>query len=270
MTPEHARETADAIRRYWPHQAEVGLILGTGAAAVAEAFGPQCKLAYSDLPHLVPATAIGHPGRFIGGRVGDRHVAILQGRVHLYEGYPPSQVQFPVHVLAALGVRTLMVTNASGGLNPSYRCGDLVVVDDLIDLTFTTSPYAVQESLAAPRTGHRNGAFSPELATAAVAAGRKAGVGVHRGTYAGVQGPNYETRAEYRFLRRFADVVGMSTVHEVAAARSLGMRVLGLSVVTNECCPDRPSKTTGESVVRAVERAADRLGRLLVQTCCCP
>lgn len=263
----HAREAADAISREWPQHASIGLILGTGAAAVAEAFRPQCKIHFDDLPHVAPATAVGHAGRFVGGGLDGRPIAILQGRVHLYEGYRPRQVEFPVHMLAALGVRTLIVTNASGGLNPILHCGDLVVIDDLLDLTFSPGVRLAAKDRPYGRAGYRGNPFSEELALLARDAAHRAQLRVHRGAYAGVLGPNYETRAEYRLLRRIADVVGMSTVHEVAAARRLGMRVLGLSVVTNECCPDKLSKTTGESVVRAVEKAADRLARLLVETC---
>jgi purine-nucleoside phosphorylase len=260
-------ETARSIRGIWPHDASVGLILGTGSAAVANAFGPECELAFGELPHLVPPTAVGHPGRFIGARLADVPVAILQGRVHLYEGHTREHVQLPVHVLAALGVRTLIVTNASGGLNPSYRCGDLVVVEDLVDLTFTADDAECSDRAFPARTVRRSNPFATELVATAWTQGRRAGFRIHRGTYAGVLGPNYETRAEYRFLHRVADVVGMSTVHEVAAARRLGMRVLALSVVSNECCPDRLTKTTGESVVRAVEQAADRLAHLITHTC---
>jgi purine nucleoside phosphorylase len=132
---QSAHETAQSIRQLWPHEASIGVILGTGACSVAEAFQPECRLAFGQLPHMACATAIGHPGQFIGGRLGGRHVAILQGRIHLYEGCSREQVQFPIRVLAALGVQTLIVTNASGGLNPTYRCGELVVIEDLIDLT---------------------------------------------------------------------------------------------------------------------------------------
>lgn len=262
-----AAETARTIRRLWPHEASVGVVLGTGAAAVADTFGPECEIPFGELPHLVPPTAVGHPGRFLGGRIADQPVAILQGRVHLYEGHDRKRVQLPVHVLAALGVRTLIVTNASGGLNPWYRCGDLVVVEDLIDLTFTPDVNAFGEDAAPIRSVRPSNPFSAELIETAWTHGRRSGYRIHRGTYAGVLGPNYETRAEYRFLRRVADVVGMSTVPEVAAARRHGMRVLALSVVSNECCPDRLTKTTGESVVRAVEQAADRLAHLITHTC---
>jgi purine-nucleoside phosphorylase len=183
----------------------------------------------------------------------------------LYEGYEPAQVEFPVQVLAALGVRVLVVTNAAGGLNPLFRCGDLVVLDDLVDLTFARADHFTRGDERLPWAGGSL-RFSSDLAARAWKYGRRAGVGVHRGTYVGVTGPNYETRAEYRFLRRVGDVVGMSTVHEVAAACRLGMQVLGLSVVTNECCPENLARTTGESVVRAVEAASGRLARLIHET----
>lgn len=281
-------ETARSIREAWPHDASIGVILGTGAAAVAEAFSPECRIGFGRLPHMARATAVGHPGRFVGGRIGQIGAAVLQGRVHLYEGYSPQDVQFPVHVLAALGVHALIVTNASGGLNPLYHCGDLVVIDDLIDLTGNrkqgtgnqrqlSSPLPLPLDEGGGRGVRVNGTqvvngpethlFKSQLTNEAYTKARRAGIPIHRGTYVGVLGPNYETRAEYRFLRRIGDVVGMSTVHEVRAARRLGMEVLGLSVVSNECCPDRLTKTTGESVVRAVESAADRLARLIVQVC---
>jgi purine-nucleoside phosphorylase len=286
------------------------LILGTGAAAVAEAFEPNCHVAFGELPHMAPATAVGHPGRFVGGRIGRSRVAILQGRVHLYEGYSPREVQFPVHALAALGVSTLIVTNASGGLNPLYRCGDVVVIEDLVDLTGSRGQGTGNRGRAtgdrSQATGDRrqesrdgensDSTFLPlpldggggrgvgvngphkdllnqHFADAAVHHAQYSDIPVHRGTYIGVLGPNYETRAEYRFLRRIGDIVGMSTLHEVRAARQLGMEVLGLSVVSNECCPDYPlggalpKKTTGESVVRAVEAAADRLATLISSVC---
>jgi purine-nucleoside phosphorylase len=188
----------------------------------------------------------------------------------LYEGLTPREVELPIHVLASLGARTIIVTNASGGLNPTYHCGELMVIDDFIDLTFSRcgSDAPRRGGFRSTKMGQAGSSqlLSPELAKSAWTQGRRTGIRVHRGTYIGVLGPNYETRAEYRFLRRIGDAVGMSTVHEVRAAHQLGMQVLGLSVISNECRPDRPSKTTGQSVVRAVERASDGLSQVIVQT----
>jgi len=202
-----------------------------------------------DTGWLPKSSATGHAGKIVGGRLGNAEIIVLQGRVHAYEGYSAEMLTRGVELVAALGVTTLLVTNASGGLRPDMQSGEVVVVTDHIDLVGGGWAKCLTRE-ATP--------YDAGLAEAALAVTRQAGVAARPGVYAYVRGPSYETRAEYRMLRRFgADVVGMSTVPEVVAARSLGMRVAAVSVVTNVARPDAPSRTDAEEVCEMAGGAAD-------------
>ena len=254
----------------------VGIILGSGLGGFAAEVAAEASLPYREIPGFPVSTAIGHKGQLTLGRFAGVPVAVLEGRFHLYEGYTADQVVRPIHLLRALGVELLVVTNAAGGLNPGLRMGDVVVVEDQVNLMWTgpgaTSAVGRAKLLLSrepgdARTGVSGSAgaspsrtlYDPELAAWALEAAREAGASSSRGVYIGMTGPNYETRAEYRWLRRVGDLVGMSTVPEVLAARSLEMRVLALSVVSNECNPDALEPTDGATVVAAVSRAEGRL-----------
>ena len=270
------------VRSRTPLVPRVGIILGSGLGGFAAEVEAEASLPYREIPGFPVSTAIGHKGQLTLGRFAGVPVAVLEGRFHLYEGYTADQVVRPIQLLQALGIEVLVVTNAAGGLNPGLRMGDVVVVEDQVNLMWTgpgaTSAVGRAKLLLSrepgdARTGVSGSAgaspsrtlYDPELAAWALEAAREAGASSSRGVYIGMTGPNYETRAEYRWLRRVGDLVGMSTVPEVLAARSLEMRVLALSVVSNECNPDALEPTDGATVVAAVSRAEGRL-RSIVRT----
>ncbi len=256
--------------------ARVGIILGSGLGGFAAEVEAETTLPYSQIPGFPVSTAIGHKGQLTLGQFAGLPVAVLEGRFHLYEGYTAEQVIRPIQLLQALGIELLIVTNAAGGLSPGLRVGDVVVVEDHVNLMWTgptvlsfvgRAKLPLSRELGPTSEGshrldgasHSPSLYDPELAAWAIAAAREAGTNSQRGVYIGMTGPNYETRAEYRWLRQLGDLVGMSTIPEVLAARSLGIRVLALSVVSNECNPDALEPTDGAHVVAAVSQAEGRL-----------
>ncbi|MGV8083172.1 MAG: purine-nucleoside phosphorylase [Coriobacteriia bacterium] len=248
--------------------AEIALILGSGFAAVAEKIADARAVPFAEIPGFPPARAhvAGHPGRLIVGELGGRRVVAFQGRLHAYQGYSAAEVAFPVRLAAGLGARLLVVTNASGAVNPEIDRGEMVLISDQLNLT-GDSPLVLRDREGAAREGAvsfvpMRDAYDPELRTAALVSASEAGVPVRsEGVYAGVLGPAYETQAEVAMLRTLgADLVGMSTVHEVIAARSLGMRVLGLSLVTNVAAGEG---LTHAEVLEAGRRASAQADVLL-------
>ncbi len=211
-------------------------------------------------PHFPRSTAIGHAGRLLLGRLNGQSVAVMQGRFHLYEGWTPQQTALPVRVLRALGAESLLVTNAAGGLHPAMRVGDPMVIDDHINLMFRNPLVGSNDDGVGPRFPDMSRPYDREYGERALAAARHGDFACHRGVYAGMLGPTYETRAEYRLLRRLgADAAGMSTVPEVIAAVHAGMRVLGVSTITNVCSPDKLGQTSGQEVIDAASGASAKL-----------
>lgn len=245
-------------------QPQIALILGSGLGGVVEQIDVEKSVPYREIPGFPVSTAIGHKGQLTLGRFAGVPVAVMEGRFHLYEGYAAHLVTRPIELLHALGVRTLIATNAAGGLRPDLQVGDVVVIRDHIDFMGAASRNSSDRPLDRAQTGLR-AEYDSELVQLMLSAVRQAGGRELSGTYIGMTGPNYETRAEYRFLRQFGDLVGMSTVPEVIAARRLGMRAAGLSVVSNACNPDQLEPTDGAQVVAAVARAAGLVGNTLAQ-----
>lgn len=242
----------------------VGLILGTGLGGVAAGMTEVSRTPYGEIPYFPRSTALSHAGEWLSGRWENLPVAVMSGRFHLYEGYSLEEITRPVRVMAALGVETLIVTNAAGGLASGLAVGDLLLLEDHIN--FTTQ-FPVAAAGQAPLLPCRaSAAYDPELRQLVLAAAEREGLAVRSGTYIGVTGPNYETRAEYRFFRQIADVVGMSTVPEALVASRCGLRVLGLSTVTNVCDPDHLGTTSGEEVAAAARSAERRIRTLLNAT----
>ncbi len=252
-------------------RARVGVVLGTGMGGLVDRLDDPWALAATDTGWLAKSRATGHAGRIVGGTVGGVSVAMLQGRVHGYEGFPAEVLTRGVELLAALGVETLLLTNASGGLRPDMRSGEVVVVTDHIDLFRLPwdEALATVDVDAGPRPTRSpgpGGFYDAALADLALEATRRTGVVARKGVYALLSGPSYETRAEYRMLRRLgADVVGMSTVPEVVAAARLGMGTAVCSIVTNVARPDaaRQVETDAEDVVRLAAEAAVGVGAVL-------
>ena len=227
-------EAVAAVRRRTGSAPDLAIVLGSGLGALADEAAVEAALPYAEIPHFPVSTAAGHEGRLVLGRLENTAVAMMRGRVHLYEGYTAAQVTFPVRVLAALGARTLVVTNAAGGIARSFRPGDLMVITDHINFMGTNPLIGPNDDALGPRFPDMSGAYDPDLVALALRAGRQEGVSLRRGVYVGVSGPSYETRAELAMMARWgAAAVGMSTVLEVIVARHAGMRVLGISAITN-------------------------------------
>lgn len=241
------------------------VVLGSGLGGVADRLTDARRVAYASLPCFPETTVAGHPGRLVAGKIGDKTVLLLCGRVHGYEGYPPSEVGFGVRVVAALGVRTLIVSNASGAVDPAFSPGEIVAISDHINLTSGSPLTGANDERLGPRFVDMTDAYDPKLrALAAAAAPRAIGRALREAIYAGMAGPAYETPAEVRLLRTLgAGLVGMSTVHEVIAARHAGMAVLGLSLVANLAAGVSAGPLRHEDVTRAAAAGTDALGRLL-------
>lgn len=242
--------------------AKVGVILGSGLGGLADRIDDAVAIPYADLPHFPRSTAAGHAGRLIVGTLRDtgRQVVALQGRFHLYEGWTAQQAAFPVWVLKRLGVETLVVSNAAGGLNPHYAVGDVMLIDDHINFMFCNPLTGVNDDRLGPRFPDMSAPYDRGLLELAESVARKHDFVCPRGVYVGMLGPTYETRAEYRMARRLGgDAAGMSTVPEVIAAQHCGVRVLGLSTITNACSPDQLGETTHEEVVEAAASAGEKL-----------
>ncbi|HEV3341214.1 MAG TPA: purine-nucleoside phosphorylase, partial [Pirellulales bacterium] len=232
-------EAVGAVRQQWAAKARVGIILGTGLGSLAQQIETEARFGYESIPHFPRSTAIGHAGQLVCGQLQGLSIVAMEGRFHAYEGYSYQQITFPVRVMRALGAELLIVSNACGGMNPNYACGDIMVIDDHINLMGGNPLTGVNDERLGPRFPDMCRPYDRSLIERALEIGRRENFAVHRGVYVAVTGPNLETRAEYRFLRLIgADVVGMSTVPEVIVAVHAGMRTLGLSVVTDLCFPD--------------------------------
>jgi len=257
-------EAAAFIAGQWAPRPAVGIILGSGLGGVTGTITDKVTIPYDSIPHFAKSTAHGHAGQLVCGLLEGVPVVVMEGRQHAYEGYPLAQITFPVRVLKRLGAGLLVVTNACGGLNPQYRTGDLMVIDDHINLLNDNPLIGINDERLGPRFPDMSAPYTPALIDAALETARRENFACHRGVYVAVTGPNLETRAEYRFLRGIgADVVGMSTVPEVIVAVHAGLEVLGISVITDMCLPDHLEVATVENIL-AVARGAEPKLRALI------
>jgi len=262
-------EAAAAIRQHTSLLPKVGIVLGSGLGELVEAVEGAVTIPYAGIPHFVPATVPGHAGRFVLGHLAGRPVVVMQGRLHFYEGYTIAQTTFPIRVMRALGAEVLIVTNAAGGINPSFRVGDLMRIVDQVNLLGMAGQnplYGPNDDALGPRFLDMRGAYDPALGSLADEVARGLGFELRHGVYAQLSGPSFETPAEIRFLRTIGvDAVGMSTAAEVVVARHGGMRVLGLSHISNVAAPDSetPSTDPHREVLEAGRRAIPRLVALI-------
>jgi purine-nucleoside phosphorylase len=265
-----AREAAAEVRRRAGRTPEVGIILGSGLGALADQVAADAVIPYDEIPHFPRPGVEGHAGRLVVGTLEGRAVAVMQGRVHFYEGYSLAEVAFPTRVLRVLGAGILIVTNAAGGLNRLWKAGDLMVIADHINFMGSNPLMGPNEDELGPRFPDMSQSYDPALAALAEAAALELGIPLRKGVYIGVSGPSYETPAELRMMARWgADAVGMSTVHEVIAARHAGMRVLGISAITDMATGEVVEKVTHEDVIataRRIEPVFVRLVRRIVAT----
>ncbi len=261
---EEVRRAADAIREATGAEPEAALVLGTGLGGLAEAVEDRRELGYGEVPGFPVSTAEGHAGRFVAGRLEGLPVAALDGRFHRYEGYDLRQVGFPIRVLRALGAETLVVSNACGCMNPLWERGDVVLLSDHVNLMGDNPLVGPNVEEQGPRFPDMSEAYDAELRAWAREEALEAGLRVREGVYAAVTGPSLETAAEYRMLRTIgADVVGMSTVPEVIVANHVGLRVLGVGVVTDMALPDALEPVDVAEIIATAEEAAPALEGLV-------
>ena len=262
---EHIKEAAAAIEPYLTYRPKVALILGSGLGGIAERIKAEFSIGFEHVPHGKPALAPSHRGRLVFGELGGQQLVCMQGRLHLYEGYSPEEVVFPLQVLSELGATTLIVTNAAGGINTNFDVGDIMLISDHINFTGTT-PLTFRADSGLSAFLDMSCAYTPALQKLALAAAEACGLKLQQGVYLGLRGPSFETPAEiYAFRVWGADAVGMSTVLEVLTASSLGMNVLGLSLITNMAAGILDQPITGEEVLEASKVAAEHIETLLLE-----
>ena len=263
---EHVQEATQAVRACWSGTPSVGIVLGTGLGALAREIEAEATISYPEIPHFPKSTVQSHKGQLVCGTLAGRTVVAMEGRFHLYEGYTAAQVTFPIRVMKELGCEVLVVSNAGGGLNPQYSKGDLMVIEDHVNLLGVNPLIGPNDSRLGTRFPDMIEPYTRSLQDQALRSALEANIVAHRGVYVAVTGPNLETRAEYRFLRGIgADVVGMSTIPEVLVAVHAGMKVLGFSIVTDLCLPDALAPVSLEEIIAVAQEAEGKL-RTVIRT----
>jgi len=259
------REATEVVRQKWSGRPRVGIILGTGLGSLADQIETEATFDYESIPHFPQSTTVGHTGQLVCGKLQGRAVAAMEGRFHAYEGYTHRQITFPVRVMRALGAELLIVSNACGGMNPQYSHGDIMVIEDHVNLMNDNPLIGINDDALGPRFPDMSAPYDRVLIGRALEIARRENFVAHKGVYAAVTGPNLETRAEYRFLRGIgADVVGMSTVPEVIVAVHAGMRVLGLSIVTDLCLPDALKPASIAEILAIAAEAEPKLRKIVL------
>lgn len=261
---DQIESAAAFIRQRWSETPHAGVILGTGLGHFASRIDTAATIDYGDIPNFPRSTVVSHRGRLICGRIADVPVLAMEGRFHAYEGYPLSAITLPVRIMKHLGAQLLVVSQAVGGMNPLYRCGDVMIIDDHINLMGDNPLVGVNDDRLGPRFPDMSAPYDPALIDRGLEIARQQNFVAHRGVTVAVTGPNLETRAEYRFLRQIgADVVGMSTVPEAITAVHAGLRVFGLSVITDMCLPDALKAANVEEIIAVANSAEPKLGTLI-------
>ena len=259
-TLERLQKTVEYIRSVSDHEPTVGIVLGSGLSNLVSEIEVETEIGYDAIPYFPVSTVEGHYGKLIFGRLGGKNVVVMAGRFHFYEGYSPEEVAYPVRVMKKMGVQTLLISNAAGGINPAYQVGDLMIIKDHISL-FTVNPLlGKNEPLLGERFPDMSEPYSLALIEKAERLIQHAGFHVRKGVYAGVTGPTFETRAEYKMLHLLGgDAVGMSTVQEVIVAVHAGMEVFAISVITDIGIREELNTITHEEVLQAAREAEPRL-----------
>lgn len=264
-TVENVREAAEVIRDAAPgFKPSVALVLGSGLGGLADAIESPTVVDYRDVPHMAKSTAPMHKGQFVIGTLEGKQVICMQGRLHAYEGWSADQIAFPIYVMHELGAAVLVVTNAAGGVDASYGIGDLMIIEDQVNLLGMDPCIGPDQPKLRPRFFDMTNAYDPKLRASADAAARELGISVQHGVYAAEPGPSFETPAEIRAYRAMGiDAIGMSTVLEVIAARSCAMRVLGISLISNPAAGVCDEPLQMDDVARAAAAAADKIQALV-------
>ena len=262
---EQINEATKYLRKHTKMKPEVGIILGTGLGGLVKEIKQECVLEYDQIPHFPISTVESHHGRLILGTLSGKKVVAMQGRFHYYEGYTMQQVTFPVRVMyAGLGVKTLLISNAAGGMNPLFRRGDIMLITDHINMLGDNPLIGQNDDSLGPRFPDMSEPYSRKLIELAQQVELDLKFSLQKGVFVAVPGPNLETRAEYRFLRGIgADVVGMSTVPEVIVANHMSMNVLGFSIITDECFPDSLKPAKLSEIIEVANKAEPKLTKIM-------
>ena len=258
-------EAIDVIKSKWDQKPAAGIILGTGLGPLVEKIDVAATIDYGDIPNFPKSTALSHKGRLVCGTLDGLPVVAMEGRLHMYEGYPLKEITLPVRVIKALGADLLVCSNAVGALNPYFAKGDIMLIEDQINLMGDNPLIGINDDRLGPRFPDMCEPYSHELIDRALKIARAEDIVAHKGVLVAVAGPNLETRAEYRFLRTIGgDVVGMSTVPEVIVAVHSGMRVVGFSVITDLCLPDALEPADVHEIIRVANEAEPKLSKLVM------
>jgi len=243
---------------------KIGIILGTGLGTLVKEMEIKAIVPYSDIPHFAVSTAPGHEGNLILGKLSGKLAVALQGRFHMYEGYSLEEITFPIRIMKEMGVEFLIESNAAGGMNPNFKAGDLMIITDHINLTGNNPLIGSNDERLGPRFPDMSEPYDKKLIELTERIALEERNAIQKGIYVGLTGPNFETPAEYRLLRLMgADAVGMSTVPEVIVARHSGLRVLGISCITDECIPDRLEPVDFRKVIQVAKKVEPQLTRLV-------
>ncbi|MFN9594351.1 MAG: purine-nucleoside phosphorylase [Pirellulaceae bacterium] len=262
---EKIQQSVSFIEQRWGKKPAAGIVLGTGLGSFVERMEVDTAIEYGDIPNFLKSTATSHRGRLVCGTCNGLPVVAMEGRFHLYEGYPLKEITLPIRVMKAMGARLLILSNACGGMNPNYRCGDIMLIDDHINLLGDNPLIGINDDRLGPRFPDMSAPYDAQLIDAALAVARREDIIAHRGVFVAVPGPNLETRAEYRFLRMIgADVVGMSTVPETIVAVHEAMRVVGFSVITYMCLPDALEAADVAKIIATANATEPKLTKLVI------
>lgn len=261
---ENIKETADFLKERAIISPQVGIVLGTGLGKLIDHIEVEIEIDYAEIPHFPVSTVESHKGKLIYGTLSGKKVLAMQGRFHYYEGYSQQQITFPIRVMKMLGIENLILSNAAGALNPVYRKGELMLIDDHINLLPANPLTGPNIAEFGPRFPDMSRPYSKALNDLLIESAERNGIKLHQGVYAVVAGPNLETRAEYRYLRIIgADVVGMSTVPEVIVANHMSLPCTAISVLTDECDPDNLEVAKLEDIIKTAGEAEVKLIRLI-------
>ncbi len=261
---DHIQESVQFIRDQWTKKADAGIVLGTGLGNLAKQIDAEVVIPYDELPHFPKSTVMTHAGNLVLGTLDGKNVVAMEGRFHAYEGYDSKHLTFPIRVIKALGADLLVVSNAAGGMNPQFRQGDIMVIEDHINLMGINPLVGINDDRLGDRFPDMCAPYDAALIDRALETARKENVVAHKGVYVGVLGPNLETRAEYRFLRGIgADVVGMSTVPEVLVAVHCSMKVFAASIITDMCFPESLKPADIAEIIATANGAEPKLTKIV-------
>ena len=258
--------TTDFLKNKIQLKPEIGIILGTGLNGLAKEINVLQTISYNDIPHFPVSTVESHLGNLLFGKLSDKNVIAMQGRFHYYEGYTMQEITFPIRVMKQLGVKTLIISNAAGSLNPLFKKGSLMIIDDYINLLGTTPLVGEYDSSFGARFPDMSEPYSQKLISMAEQIALQEKIQIHKGIYAAMMGPCLETRAEYRMLKLIgADAIGMSTIPETIVAKQIGLETIAISILTDECYPDNLKSVTLEEIIEVASSAEPKLSKLVIE-----